>query len=86
MGGTGLTGDWAKFKQHREAHPEKEWILCGGLNHANVADAVAATGARWLDVNSGVEQAPGIKSPAKLQAFVLSLRNATGQANSSAQQ
>jgi phosphoribosylanthranilate isomerase len=81
MGGTGLTGDWVKFKQHREAHPEKEWILCGGLNHANVADAVAATGACWLDVNSGVEQAPGIKSPAKLHAFALSLRNATKPEN-----
>lgn len=81
MGGTGKTGDWAKFKQHREAHPEKNWILSGGLNHANVAEAVAATGARWLDVNSGVEQAPGIKSPAKLQAFVLSLHNATKHGN-----
>jgi phosphoribosylanthranilate isomerase len=86
MGGTGLTGDWAKFRQHKEANPAKNWILSGGLNHANVAEAVAATGARWLDVNSGVEQAPGIKSPAKLQAFVLSLRSATRQENLSAQQ
>lgn len=83
MGGTGLTGDWAKFRQHKEANPAKNWILSGGLNHANVAEAVTATGACWLDVNSGVEQAPGIKSPAKLQAFVLSLRNATRQGNSS---
>jgi len=82
MGGTGLTGDWVKFRQHREANPDKTWILSGGLNHSNVAAAVAATGARWLDVNSGVEQAPGIKSPAKLQAFVLSLHNATKHENS----
>ena len=81
MGGTGQTGDWAKFRQHQEANPAKNWILSGGLNHANVAEAVAATGARWLDVNSGVEQAPGIKSPAKLQAFVLALRNATQHQN-----
>ncbi len=81
MGGTGETGDWAKFKRHREAHPAKQWILSGGLNQYNVAEAVAATGARWLDVNSGVEQAPGIKSPAKLQAFVLALHNATKQDN-----
>ncbi|MDI1248935.1 MAG: phosphoribosylanthranilate isomerase [Lacunisphaera sp.] len=81
MGGTGQTGDWAKFKQHKDANPAKNWILSGGLNHSNIAEAVAATGTRWVDVNSGVEQAPGIKSPAKLQAFVLSLRNATQQDN-----
>jgi len=81
MGGTGVTGDWAKFRQHREANPAKSWILSGGLNHQNVAEAVTASGARWLDVNSGVEQAPGIKSPARLQAFVLSLHNATKQNN-----
>lgn len=82
-GGTGETGDWTKFKQHREANPAKHWILSGGLDHQNVAEAVTVTGARWLDVNSGVEQAPGIKSPAKLQAFVLSLHNATTPENPS---
>ena len=82
-GGTGETGDWTKFKRHREANPAKHWILSGGLDHQNVAEAVTATGARWLDVNSGVEQAPGIKSPAKLQAFVLSLHNATTRENPS---
>ncbi len=81
MGGTGETGDWPKFKLHREAHPAKQWILSGGLNQYNVAEAVTATGARWLDVSSGVEQAPGIKSPAKLQAFVLALHNATKRDN-----
>ncbi len=81
MGGTGETGDWAKFRRFRETHPSKQWILSGGLDHRNVAAAVAATGAKLIDVNSGVEQAPGIKSPAKLQAFVLSLHNATKHEN-----
>ncbi len=85
MGGTGETGDWAKFKSFQEASPAKHWILSGGLNHSNVAEAINATGARWLDVNSGVEQAPGIKSPAKLQAFVLSLQSATKHGNPSYQ-
>jgi phosphoribosylanthranilate isomerase len=85
MGGTGLTGDWAKFKHYRESLPLKHWILSGGLDPHNVAEAVTATGARLIDVNSGVEQAPGIKSPAKLQAFVLALHNATKQGNSSYQ-
>lgn len=81
MGGTGATGDWAKFRRYRETHPAKHWILSGGLDHGNVAEAVTATGARFVDVNSGVEQAPGIKSPAKLKAFALALHNATKHGN-----
>ncbi len=69
FGGTGRTGDWAKFRRHREAHPEKCWVLAGGLSPANIGDAVAATGAELLDVNSGVEAAPGRKDPAKLAAL-----------------
>jgi phosphoribosylanthranilate isomerase len=83
MGGTGETGDWAKFKRYRESYPARHWILSGGLDPHNVAEAVTATGAKFIDVNSGVEQAPGIKSPAKLQAFVLALHNATKQGNPS---
>lgn len=83
FGGTGETGDWAKFKRHHEAHPGKTWILSGGLSAENIAAAVTATGAKFVDVNSGVEQAPGIKSPAKLQALVLALHNATNGGNPS---
>lgn len=83
FGGTGETGDWPKFKRHREANPGKTWILSGGLTPENIAAAVTATGAKFVDVNSGVEQAPGIKSPAKLQALVLALHNATKQDNPS---
>jgi phosphoribosylanthranilate isomerase len=81
FGGTGETGDWAKFKRHREAHPGKTWILSGGLNASNIAAAVTATGASFVDVNSGVEHSPGIKDPAKLKAFVLALHQATKHAN-----
>ncbi|MBI2812844.1 MAG: phosphoribosylanthranilate isomerase [Opitutae bacterium] len=81
FGGTGETGDWPKFTRHREAHPGKTWILSGGLNPENIAAAVTATGAKFIDVNSGVEQAPGIKSPAKLQALVLALHNAAKHEN-----
>ena len=83
FGGTGETGDWAKFKRHQTTHAGKTWILSGGLSAENIAAAVAATSARFLDVNSGVEQAPGIKSPAKLQALVLALHNATKHDNPS---
>ena len=69
FGGTGHTGDWAKFRRYREAHPAKTWVLAGGLSPENVVAAVAATGARAIDVNSGVETAPGRKDPAKLAAL-----------------
>ena len=78
FGGTGRTGDWPKFKRHSDAHPGKTWILSGGLNPTNVADALAGTGARFIDVNSGVESAPGVKDHAKLEAFVAAVRAAPG--------
>jgi len=73
FGGTGETGDWPKFKRHQAAQGAITWILSGGLNAENITAAVAATGAKFIDVNSGVEQAPGIKSPTRLQAFVRAL-------------
>jgi phosphoribosylanthranilate isomerase len=76
FGGTGRTGDWAKFRRHREAHPAKAWILSGGLRPENIADALAGTGARFVDVNSGVESAPGVKDPARIRAFAAALRAA----------
>lgn len=67
FGGSGKTGDWAKFARHRETYPQHTWILAGGLSPDNVADAVARSGARFVDVNSGVESSPGVKDHAKLQ-------------------
>ena len=69
FGGTGHTGDWAKFRRCHEAKPAKRWILAGGLTPENAAAAVAATGATTIDVNSGVESAPGRKDAAKLAAL-----------------
>jgi phosphoribosylanthranilate isomerase len=76
FGGTGKTGDWAGFRAARADHPEHTWLLAGGLSADNVAAALAATGAKFLDVNSGVETAPGIKDPAKLGAFFEAVRAA----------
>ena len=69
FGGTGRTGDWAKFRRYSEGHPEKHWVLAGGLSPENAAAAVAATGTRAIDVNSGVELAPGRKDATKLAAL-----------------
>ena len=77
-GGTGRTGDWAGFRAAGKGHPKTTWILAGGLSPSNVGDALRATGARFLDVNSGVESSPGVKDPAKLRAFFASVRSAAG--------
>jgi phosphoribosylanthranilate isomerase len=76
FGGSGETGDWAKFVRHREAHPGHRWLLAGGLNPTNIAGAVRATGARFVDVNSGVESSPGVKDHDKLKRFTTGLRAA----------
>jgi len=73
FGGTGRTGDWEGFARLQQAHPRRTWILSGGLNADNIGEAVRVSGARFVDVASGVESAPGIKDPAKLEAFVTAL-------------
>jgi len=76
FGGTGEVGDWAKFARHRANYPEQQWILAGGLNPDNIGEAVRASGARFVDVNSGVEAAPGVKDLAKLERFTAELARA----------
>lgn len=73
FGGSGRTGDWGGFARLMAAHPEKTWVLAGGLSPANIAAARAESGARFVDVNSGVESAPGLKSPEKLRALAAAL-------------
>jgi phosphoribosylanthranilate isomerase len=69
FGGSGHVGDWEKFARHQRAHPGTRWILAGGLNPENIGPALRQSGARFVDVNSGVESAPGVKNHAKLRAF-----------------
>lgn len=77
FGGTGRTGDWASFSWHRTKFKKVNWVLAGGLNPENIAAAVTASGARYVDVNSGVEAAPGVKDHAKIQAFFAALQGVT---------
>ncbi len=79
FGGTGRTGDWPKFRRHQKRQPGTTWILSGGLNPENVGEALAKTRARFIDVNSGVESAPGVKDYNKLRAFVAAVHKAAGQ-------
>ena len=66
-GGMGVRFDWGLLDGFRHPLP---WLLSGGLDPANVADAVRATGAVAVDVSSGVETAPGVKDAAKIAAFL----------------
>lgn len=66
-GGNGLSFDWRLIAGRRWARP---WMLAGGLTPENVAEAVRLTGARQVDVSSGVETAPGVKDPARIDAFL----------------
>lgn len=73
FGGSGKTGDWGKFVRHQQTYSDRFWILAGGLNPDNIGDAMRATEANFVDVNSGVEAAPGIKDHEKLKKFVVRL-------------
>jgi phosphoribosylanthranilate isomerase len=70
-GGNGLVFDWRLIAGRDWPLP---WMLSGGLTAGNVAEGVRLTGAREVDVSSGVESAPGIKDPAKIAAFLAAVR------------
>jgi phosphoribosylanthranilate isomerase len=73
FGGSGKTGDWSGFARLTQAFPEKTWVLAGGLSPENIKAARTQSGASFVDVNSGIEDAPGVKSPAKLRALAAAL-------------
>jgi phosphoribosylanthranilate isomerase len=70
-GGNAMRFDWSLL---RGWTPPAPWILAGGLTVDNVAEAIRITGARAVDVSSGVEQSPGVKDPALIRAFIASAR------------
>lgn len=66
-GGNGISFDWRLLVGRKWLKP---WMLAGGLTAANVAEAIRLTGARQVDVASGVESASGVKDPDLMVAFV----------------
>jgi phosphoribosylanthranilate isomerase len=72
-GGNGLTFDWRLLSPLRG---KMRFMLSGGLNAGNVAEAIAITGAAIVDVSSGVETAPGEKDAALIHQFVRASRAA----------
>jgi phosphoribosylanthranilate isomerase len=72
-GGNGRPFDWSLTRKFRPSVP---WLLSGGLDPDTVEAAITLSGARGVDVSSGVESAPGVKDPAKIKAFVAAARRA----------
>lgn len=74
-GGSGLTFDWARVP----AGFSRPFLVAGGLNPENVFDAIRATGCWGVDLSSGVETSPGIKSDALMRRFVAEVARADTQ-------
>ena len=70
-GGNGRAFDWRLIAGRRWPVP---WMLAGGLTPENVGEALRLTGAKQVDVSSGVESAPGVKDGARIAAFVAAVR------------
>ena len=71
-GGTGTAFDWSLIPSSLPL----PIVLSGGLNPANVADAIRRVSPWAVDVSSGVEASPGIKDPQKIAAFMKEVRSA----------
>jgi phosphoribosylanthranilate isomerase len=77
-GGNAVSFDWNILAGWQAPAP---WWLAGGLTPDNVAEAIRISGAKAVDVSSGVESAPGVKDAAKIAAFVENARGALGYGN-----
>lgn len=66
-GGTGKSFDWSLLKGRQFSKP---WMLAGGINIGNIAEAAAQSGARIIDLSSGVEDAAGNKEPAMIKSLL----------------
>jgi phosphoribosylanthranilate isomerase len=73
VSGSGETADWSRA---RELALRTQLVLAGGLRPANVANAIARVHPYGVDVSSGVESQPGVKSPALILEFVEAARAA----------
>jgi phosphoribosylanthranilate isomerase len=73
-GGMGLRFDWRLLAAANDLG--LPWGLAGGLDSGNVGEAIRATGAALVDVSSGVEVEPGVKSVEKIMAFIKAVKAA----------
>lgn len=75
-GGLGTPFDWHLLQG---LDPALNFMLSGGLDAGNVAEALRITGARGVDVSSGVERAPGVKDSALIRDFIRAARAAAAE-------
>ena len=73
-GGLGHPFEWTILKNF---NPPLPWFLSGGLTPDNVAEGVRVSGAKWVDVSSGVEAIRGLKDDALMTAFMAALNTDT---------
>ncbi len=74
--GTGMPCDWVTAARVAR---RTELVLAGGLNAINVASAIAAVQPFGVDVSSGVESRPGVKSAAEIVKFTAAARDAADE-------
>lgn len=75
-GGSGLTFDLSLLDKAREILPARKIIIAGGLNAGNVQQLIRDVKPYAIDLSSGVESAPGVKSAEKTRAFMQQVANA----------
>ncbi len=75
-GGSGLTFDLGLLDRVREILPHQKMIIAGGLNAGNVQELIRNTKPYAIDLSSGVESSPGVKSAEKTRAFMQQVANA----------
>jgi len=75
-GGNGVAFDWRLLAALDD---DVDYMLSGGLNADNIADALRAARPRGIDVSSGVESAPGVKDIARIASFFAAVRAAGGR-------
>ncbi len=70
-GGNGASFDWTLLADFDSACP---WFLSGGLDAASVRGALETVSPDGVDVSSGVEDAPGVKNPERIRAFIATVQ------------
>lgn len=75
-GGNGVAFDWRALTG---LDPAVDYMLSGGLNAANIGDALRFANPPGIDISSGVESAPGVKDVALIETFFRAVRAASGE-------
>jgi len=71
-GGNGIEFDWNLIAGYKWRVP---WMLSGGLNNNNVSEAIKISGAKLVDISSGIETQPGVKSSELINSFLTTVQD-----------